>query len=91
MVDDSKAVSTLASSTKAEKVDDDEEEKMEEEAGEEESKEEGDPVKNIKAFKLLVVSTLEKNEMLEKRACKMEIMDFLNLLKIMNEQGIHFK
>lgn len=26
-----------------------------------------------------------------KRACKMEIMDFLNLLKIFNEQGIHFK
>ena len=27
----------------------------------------------------------------EKRACKMEIMDFLNLLKIFNEQGVHFK
>jgi hypothetical protein len=29
--------------------------------------------------------------MSQKRACKMEIIDFLNLLKIMNENGIHFK
>ena len=50
-----------------------------------------DPVKCIKAFKRLVVKTLEENEMSEKRACKMEIIDFLNLLNIFNERGIHFK
>lgn len=52
---------------------------------------EQDPAKNIKCFKRLVVQTLEENEMNEKRACKMEIMDFLNLLRIFNEKGIHFK
>jgi hypothetical protein len=57
----------------------------------EESKENDDPIKNIKAFKGMVVKILEDNEMNEKRACKMEIMDFLNLLKIFNEKGIHFK
>lgn len=50
-----------------------------------------DPVKSIKAFKQLVVATLEENEMQEKRACKMEIMDFLHLLNIFNQKGIHFK
>lgn len=67
----------------------DDEEKMEEEG--EENKDNNDPVKNIKAFKKLVVQTLEDNEMQEKRACKMEIIDFLNLLRIFNEKGIHFK
>lgn len=57
----------------------------------EDAEESDDPVKSIKAFKKLVVQTLEENEMHEKRACKMEIMDFLNLLKIFNEQGVHFK
>jgi hypothetical protein len=42
-------------------------------------------VKDIKAFKNLVVKALENNEMSDKRACKMEIMDFLNLLNIFNE------
>lgn len=50
-----------------------------------------DPLKNIKAFKKMVVEILEENEMQEKRACKMEIIDFLNMLKIFNEKGIHFK
>lgn len=66
---------------------DDEEEKMDDE----EEKESSDPIKSIKAFKTMVVRILEDNEMNEKRACKMEIMDFLNLLKIFNEQGVHFK
>jgi len=71
-----------------EEVDEEEEdEEIEEEDGEESE----DPVKSIKAFKKLVVSVLEENEMDKKRACKMEIIDFLNLLKIMNEKGIHFK
>ena len=61
------------------------------ETGEEETKESSDPIKNIKAFKDLVVKTLIDNDMNEKRACKMEIIDFLNLLKIFNEQGVHFK
>jgi len=69
--------------------DKDEEEKMEDdEEGEPGLK---DPLNCIKAFKILVVKTLESNEMDQKRASKMEIMDFLNLLKIFNEQGIHFK
>jgi hypothetical protein len=51
----------------------------------------GDPLKDIKAFKELVIKTLEENQMLEKRAIKMEIIDFLNLMKIFNEKGIHFK
>jgi hypothetical protein len=58
----------------------DDEEKMED--NEEES---NDPVKSIKAFKTLVIKTLEDNEMDKKRASKMEIMDFLNLLRIFNE------
>lgn len=27
----------------------------------------------------------------KKRASKMEIIDFLNLLRLFNEQGVHFK
>lgn len=50
-----------------------------------------DPLKSAKAFKALVVKTLEDNQMDQKRASKMEIIDFLNLLRIFNEQGIHFK
>ncbi len=82
MQDDSKAQIILPSEEK------DEEEKMNDQ---EEEEKEQDPVKSIKAFKSLVVKTLEDNQMQEKRACKMEIMDFLNLLKIFNEKGIHFK
>ena len=55
------------------------------------NEEDNDPVKSIKAFKKLVVTTLEDNQMNDKRACKMEIIDFLNLLNIMNKAGIHFK
>jgi hypothetical protein len=72
----------------------DEDEDIQEEDEEDVDEEEGeseDPLKSLKAFKKLVVSTLEKNEMSDKRACKMEIIDFLNLLKIMNDNGIHFK
>jgi hypothetical protein len=72
-------------------VPDADEEEEDEEIEEEEGEESEDPVKSIKAFKKLVVSVLEENEMDKKRACKMEIIDFLNLLKIMNEKGIHFK
>jgi hypothetical protein len=67
------------------------EEVKEEEEMDDEGPDSDDPVKDIKAFKKLVIKTLEDNEMQEKRACKMEIMDFLNLLNIFNQQGIHFK
>lgn len=68
--------------------DDDEEEAMDEE----EIKDgDGDPLKDIKAFKKIVVTALIDNQMDQKRASKMEIIDFLNLLKIFNEKGIHFK
>jgi 18S rRNA (adenine1779-N6/adenine1780-N6)-dimethyltransferase len=66
---------------------DEEEEEMEDE---EESKSD-DPIKCIKAFKKMVVTALIDNEMDQKRACKMEIIDFLNLLKIFNDIGVHFK
>jgi len=72
-----------------EEADDNEED--EEEMDDAEEGESEDPLKSIKAFKKLVVKTLEDNEMSEKRACKMEIIDFLNLLNIFNEKGVHFK
>ena len=72
---------------KKEKDKDEDEEQM----NEEDEEKEDDPTKNIKAFKKLVVSVLEDNDMSDKRACKMEIIDFLNLLRIFNEKGIHFK
>lgn len=43
------------------------------------------------AFKALVVKTLEDNELNNKRAAKMEILDFLTVLNAMNAVGIHFK
>jgi len=75
-----------------EKEDEDDDDE-EEEAMDEESKDggEGDPLKDIKAFKKIVVTALIDNQMDQKRASKMEIIDFLNLLKIFNEKGIHFK
>ena len=41
-------------------------------------------------FKNLITSTLEENELDKKRASKMEILDFLNLLNVLNGKGIHF-
>ena len=43
------------------------------------------------AFKKLVISTLEAEELSAKRAAKMEILDFLTLLNAMNQNGLHFK
>lgn len=96
MIDDSKVAAGFIKSKKNDTKDqEDEEEKMEEEEDTDikgvDDEGEKDPVKSIKAFKKLVVRTLEENQMQEKRACKMEIIDFLNLLKIFNEKGIHFK
>lgn len=90
MMDENQLESKLGGKDKNKKEaeEDDEEEKMEDDG---DDKDESDPIKSIKAFKKLVIKTLEDNHMHEKRACKMEIIDFLNLLKIFNEQGIHFK
>ena len=74
-----------------EEPDEDPEEMDNEELDDDSDSDSEDPIKSIKAFKRLVIRTLEENEMSQKRACKMEIIDFLNLLKIMNENGIHFK
>lgn len=49
-----------------------------------------DPYESKPAFKALVVSILEDNELISKRAAKMEILDFLSLLSVMNKAGIHF-
>ena len=51
---------------------------------------EGDPLESRAAFKQLLIKTLEENEMDNKRAAKMEIIDFLTVLNAMNQVGIHF-
>lgn len=51
----------------------------------------GDPLTSLSAFKQLVVDILEKNDLSKKRAAKMDCIDFLNLLSLLNAQGIHFK
>ena len=43
-----------------------------------------DPLTSRAAFKKLVIETLEAEELLTKRAAKMEILDFLSLLNAMN-------
>ena len=89
MTDDNTEIKKIKGKHDDDEDEKDEDDKMEDDA--EEEKESADPVKNIKAFKDLVVATLNDNEMNEKRACKMEIIDFLNLLRIFNEKGVHFK
>ena len=64
----------------------DEEEAMDDEVGEND-----DPATSRAAFKRLVIQVLEKEDLLTKRASKMEILDFLTLLNAMNQAGIHFK
>jgi len=51
----------------------------------------GDPMTCLIAFKKLVIDLLEDNELDQKRASKMAIVDFLNLLALFNGQGIHFR
>ena len=65
--------------------DDMEEEELEDVDGE------ADPLTSRAAFKKLVIATLEAEDLLTKRAAKMEILDFLTLLNAMNQAGIHFK
>ncbi len=64
---------------------------MEEEAIEDDVDDGVDPMVSRAAFKKLMISVLEKEELLTKRAAKMEILDFLSLLNAMNLAGIHFK
>lgn len=68
--------------------DDLEEEEMEDDVVDAES---GDPMTDRAAFKRLIISCLESEDLLSKRAAKMEILDFLSLLNSMNKAGIHFK
>ena len=51
----------------------------------------GDPSTCLVAFKNKIVAILEENDLAQKRAAKMEIVDFLLLLSKMNEQGVHFQ
>ena len=53
--------------------------------GDNPEEENGDPLTSLPAFKNLVVGVLEKNELSQKRASKMEILDFLNLLSVFNK------
>jgi hypothetical protein len=50
-----------------------------------------DPVESVSAFKNLLIKVLTDNELDQKRASKMEILDFLTLLNVMNAAGVHFK
>ena len=51
----------------------------------------GDPMTCLVAFKNKIVNILEDNDLAQKRAAKMDIVDFLQLLSKMNEQGVHFQ
>ena len=51
----------------------------------------GDSMTCLIAFKKKVTDVLDNNDLGQKRASKMEIMDFLNLLSLFNAEGIHFK
>ena len=50
----------------------------------------GDPTTCLITFKKIVIDILEENDLASKRAAKMEIVDFLNLLSLFNAAGIHF-
>ena len=64
---------------------------VEEENNQEGQIDDSDPLTSLPAFKQLVIDVLEKNDLSQKRAAKMEAIDFLNLLSVLNSQGIHFK
>ena len=76
---------------KVENVEEEKDEDEDEEEMDEEESKDDDPLKSIKGFKAMVVKALIDNERDQKRACKMENIDFLNLLKIFNDIGVHFK
>ena len=70
---------------------DEEDDDLEELVDEEGQTGTGDPLHCLISFKKLVVEILESNELAQKRAAKMEILDFLNLLSVFNAKSIHFK
>jgi len=47
--------------------------------------------KELTEFKAKIIGILEKHKLMESRAVKMDSDNFLNLLNIFNENGIHFK
>lgn len=51
----------------------------------------GDPVESVKAFRAYLINVLVSNELDQKRASKMEILDFLTLLNALNKADIHFR
>ncbi len=51
----------------------------------------GDPTESKAAFKKYMINVLTTNELDQKRAAKMEILDFLTLLNCLNRACIHFK
>ena len=46
--------------------------------------EDEDPVDSVKTFRKYMIKVLVKNELEQKRASKMEILDFLTLLNCLN-------
>ena len=57
----------------------------------EDNEDETEEITTLRRFKKMIIGILENNDMAKKRAAKMEIMDFLNLLRLFNEAGVHFK
>ena len=45
----------------------------------------------LKEFKAKIVEILEENKLITKRSAKMDNTDFLQLLSVFNEAGIHFR
>jgi len=62
----------------------------EEEMLDDENDDDTNPLTSINAFKKLIVGILEDNDLSQKRAAKMEIIDFLSLLSLFNGKGVHF-
>jgi hypothetical protein len=66
----------------------DDSEEDNDEMDEEDDNDEGDKVKE---FKQKIVDLLEDNKLITKRAAKMDLTDFLQLLSVFNTSGIHFR
>ena len=50
-----------------------------------------DPASSQSSFKMYLMRVLTENDLDQKRASKMEILDFLTLLNSLNKAGIHFR
>ena len=50
-----------------------------------------DPASSQSSFKKYLMRVLKENDLDQKRASKMEILDFLTLLNSLNKAGIHFR